>query len=742
MEKGIVRKGFVGSCLNKRSFTVFYCISIITIPFFLYAVLFLLQDSYSLIPLSKWTEYLFKDSVFDFSDWLGLYFAVLIGLVGVYFTIVSILLNRKDITPFTCLKYTFFCEDYLLLAASVVNTVLALFCFPYIRFTNAVLLYFIWGIIILFLFFVKCTYSLVYTDREEKAAGLVLRRISLIVKSKSKKTFSSKATFNFVYYFIFKCFANKKFTVMETAYNTIEKTKKNNLDIERCFNTIISELDVKELTENEPKILKDYISFITKRLYNLIYKSEKQFDESFVLISSYYKKLFEIYKAYIYDDKVENSYLLTISEPITYIYKFKIPLDNKDKLMQIFMSLLNECKNLIYISLYHCNFETVRDEIHHYMNFVQFLTLSNEYDNLLEAHDRYLVDICTRIANVVQLGIVSNKYLLLIEPMLKQVKGIEISPVEYEMYDELLPEIGMHEVKYSKTYYIALIWLWYYCTKKELDFVFNKFEYSDGRNNEKVWAYKAINSSLEKIDYSDIVSLLPVISEDDFKEKITVLKATLFYEEKNENVKFVNNLKNKNYQTELDKEIETKKKEFIDEFNFMKSKAKKAEDITVEGLTFSFSVAILTGHSGYSMFGFSYYSNLKDFLFAYYLRSAQIIDISSLTGIKGLREKNELMLSRTYNKYFFEKREFDYFGGDLKIDDKVFNLEFINTVSNLIVLREDFNDAFKLDKIEVFKDQKIEDEKINIRDIFIEIPFKPIFKLTKGKHVAYKLSQN
>lgn len=742
MERGIVRKGFVGSYLNKnkRSFSVSYCILLIAIPFFLYPVLFLLQDSYSLIPLSKWTEYLFKDSVFEFSDWIGLYFAVLIGLVGVYFTIVSILLNRKDITPFTCLKYTFFCEDYLLLAASVFNTVLALFCFPYIRFTNAVLLYLILEIIILFLFFIKCTYSLVYTDRKEKAANLVLKKIIFI--GKSKKNLSKKATFNFVYDFIFKCFETKKFTILETAYNKIVDLNKHNLNTEKCFNTIISELDVKELIESESKKLYEYLSFITKRLYNLIYKSDKQFDEFYVLISSYYKKLFEIYKAYLYDDKVENSYLLTISELITYIYKYKIPLENKDKLMQIFMSLLNECKNLIYISLYHCNFETIRDEIHHYMNFVQFLTLSNEYDNLLEAHDRYLVDICTRIANVVQLGIVSNKYLLLIEPMLKQVKEIEISPVEYEMYDELLPEIGMHEVKYSKTYYIALIWLWYYCTKKELDFVFNKFEYSDGRNNEKVWAYKAINSSLEKMDYSDIVSLLPVISEDDFKEKITVLKATLFYEEKNENVKFVNNLKNKNYQKELDKEIETKKKEFIDEFNFMKSKAKKAEDITVEGLTFSFSVAILTGHFDYSMFGFSYYSNLKDFLFAYYLRSAQIIEISSLTGIKGLREKNELMLSRTYNKYFFEKREFDYFGGDLKIDDKVFNLEFINTVSNLIVLREDFNDAFKLDKIEVFKDQKIEDEKINIRDIFIEIPFKPIFKLTKGKHVAYKLSQN
>ena len=106
---------------------------IFTILFLLYPILFLFQDSYSLIPLSKWIEYLFKDAAVDFSDWLALYFAVLIGLVGVYFTIVSILLDKKNITPFTCLKHTLFFEDYLLITAIVANTLMALFCFPYIN---------------------------------------------------------------------------------------------------------------------------------------------------------------------------------------------------------------------------------------------------------------------------------------------------------------------------------------------------------------------------------------------------------------------------------------------------------------------------------------------------------------------------------------------------------------------------------------------------------------------------------
>ena len=713
---------------------------IFTILFLLYPILFLFQDSYSLIPLSKWIEYLFKDAAVDFSDWLALYFAVLIGLVGVYFTIVSILLDKKNITPFTCLKHTLFFEDYLLITAIVANTLMALFCFPYIRYTNAVLLYFICGILLIFFLFIKCTYSLVYTDREQKAEKFVRKKIILLLKHNQQ--LSKKESFNFAYDFIFKCFPDKKFLVLDDVYNQISKHDKGSLKVEKCFCTIISELDEQSLVKEEPDSLNDYVSFITKRLYSLIAKSSENFEEAYALISNYYKKLFEIYKAYLYKKLVRESYLLLLSEPIIYIYKFNLPVVNKDKLMKVFYSLLSECKKLIYISLYHCDFETVRDEIHHYMSFVQFLRLTDEYNDLLNMHDHHLVDICAKICNVVQLDIVGKKYLLLIEPMLNQVRTIEISPVEYEMYDELLPEIGMHEVKYTKAFYITLILFWYYYTKKDMDFILNKIKYVDGKNSEKVWAYKTIISSLEKIDYSDIINFLPEISEEKFNENITVLKTTLFYSEKEENKKIVDNLRKSDYTEKLKNEIEKQKSVFISEFEFMKSKSRKTENVSVEGLTFSFSVAKMNELSEYYQFYFSYYSSLKDFLFANYLRSADIIEISSLTEIKGIKEKTDIMLSRSYNRYFFEQKDLDYFNGDLKIEDKFFSLEFINTVSKLIVLKEDFNASYRLDSVVVQEDKKTEEPKINIRDIFIEVPFKPIFKLTKTRHVAYKLILN
>ena len=46
----------------------------------------------------------------------------------------------------------------------------------------------------------------------------------------------------------------------------------------------------------------------------------------------------------------------------------------------------------------------------------------------------------------------------------------------------------------------------------------------------------------------------------------------------------------------------------------MKSKSRKTENVSVEGLTFSFSVAKMNELSEYYQFNFSYYSSLKDFL--------------------------------------------------------------------------------------------------------------------------------
>lgn len=391
--------------------------------------------------------------------------------------------------------------------------------------------------------FLKTTYSLVYTDREEKVIEHTEKRFRFFlknIKTPEKRNLEIKS---FTFDFVFKCFPKKKFKIIDDVYLKLTEKNKQDLNLDKMLCFLICQLDEDELVNLEPEKLNEYISFSTKRLYSLIYNSDDNFDEKYSLISDYYKKIYSIYKCYLFKDLVQESFLLQLSEPISYIYKFNLPVENKDKLLNVFSNLLYECKNLIYISLYHCNFETVRDEIHQYMNFVQFLSLTTTYDDLLKKHDQYLIDVCTRILNVVQLEIVPKKYLLLIEPLLKQVQQIAVFPIEYEIYDELLPEISMHEVKYSRNFYIALILLWYYWKNGDFNFLFNKLCYSDNKTNEKIWALKAIDNSLDKITYSDVENILANITSENLKANLNVLKSTLFYEEQEDNKKYIEKLK-------------------------------------------------------------------------------------------------------------------------------------------------------------------------------------------------------
>ncbi|MDY5684125.1 MAG: hypothetical protein SPG48_11285 [Treponema sp.] len=241
----------------------------------------------------------------------------------------------------------------------------------------------IFGIARIIFFFLKTTYSLVYTDREEKVIEHTEKRFRFFlknIKTPEKRNLEIKS---FTFDFVFKCFPKKKFKIIDDVYLKLTENNKQDLNLDKMLCFLICQLDEDELINLEPEKLNEYISFSTKRLYTLIYNSDDNFDEKYSLISDYYKKIYSIYKCYLFKDLVQESFLLQLSEPISYIYKFNLPVENKDKLLNVFSNLLYECKKLIYISLYHCNFETVRDEIHQYMNFVQFLSLTKNYDGLI-----------------------------------------------------------------------------------------------------------------------------------------------------------------------------------------------------------------------------------------------------------------------------------------------------------------------------------------------------------------------
>lgn len=157
----------------------------------IFPCLFIFQDAYIFIPVKYWINVLFEESSANFTEYQSLFFSVLIGLVGVYFTVISIILNKKDISPFSCIKYTFFWDDYSLAFELALCTLLSLICFPYIRFTKAVQLYIIASIIASIILFIKSTYALVYTDRKTKAIIHLKKQIKYFIK-RYKRTINKR----------------------------------------------------------------------------------------------------------------------------------------------------------------------------------------------------------------------------------------------------------------------------------------------------------------------------------------------------------------------------------------------------------------------------------------------------------------------------------------------------------------------------------------------------------------------
>jgi len=708
----------------------------------LYSILFLFQDFYCFISLKDWIKVLFESSSANFSEYQTLFFSILIGLVGVYFTVISIILNKKDISPFSCIKYTFFWDDYFLAFELGICLVLSLICFPYIRFTKAVQNYIIASIFVSVLLFIKSTYALVYTDRKSNAIKHFKKQIEYFIRRYKRDINKRNKKINdFVFDFVFKSFPNEKFIILKEAYEQLQREKTCTLELDGCYCALIDSLSAEKLTADEPNGLKSYISFISERLFLIIYKNSKSdFDNNYKIVSAYCKKIIELYKAYLYKDLLHESYFLLLSEPFTLIFKLDLSHYSKDKLLQIFYYLMKECKQLIYISLYHCGFETVRDEIHNYMNFVQFINIKDKYKNLVKEHDKCLIDIAVRIINVIQIGRISSKYLLFIKPLLSQCNKITIFDVDDEMYDEILPPIGMYEVKYTRNFYISIILFWLAIENEDYKkLLLNKLNYSGINTNDIVWAFKDIDNSLDKILIDDLNKILINITDDMFEKTKKKIKALLFFKEKQLNNIKVQNLAVKNCDNKLSEEIKKRKTEFENEFEFLKSKAKKYIVTSIEGLEFVFSKAELCGEIGVKFMGFSFYSYLKEFLFNMYIGSAEIKTIYSLTEIDKVEADNELLLSQSYRQDFYEDKRLNYFGGDLYINEKRFELDYIFTDTNLIVNKKDFVSCIAFESIDILLDKRHDEKKDAIRDVFIHVPFIAKFKTAKKKHFAYKL---
>lgn len=700
--------------------------------------IFLTQDVYSLIPITDWWRHL-TSNIKEFpSIMFNLYFLFFVTFIGTFFTALSIFLSRKNI-PFTSFfKYLCFADFGNILAGTIVliQCILILSVVPILRYTYIIDLYIILSILSLIYFFIMMVDAMTYIENKNKCIGLFQKYGEKYLKYKKEKTKNlAVEIYNNI---IWQYFPQNELYVILLSTDEKIKDKKNIKYIYEIYYEIIIRQTTKEnIKDDEFSIL----------LINLCrYIARYLFDTNSIIelnhLYKIYYLLFELYKKYIYTDKVDRSYILEIKEPIyRYIMNNRTTsYDNKKELYSLYANLMYECKNIIYLSLYHTKYNIVKCQIQDFMSMIQFFDIVPDVDYLIRYHEKYIVDIITLIFNTIRIGRIDTEYLKLIPSLFEHIHHIEIFDIEDDFYDEILHPVDFHEPQYTRKFYTALLIVYMgILDSKNIDNIIKKIKYESKEENFKYQGYEYVLTNIKKIGKNDISMLgFSVENYENTIKEITQNLSDKINAIKKQNLQ---KLKEKDTSKELHEGITAQfneiKKEFKDFYTSQKdydSNIYISQKIKAE---LYFSKRVLSGDTSIHFFGSRYYNPVIDFLYHAYLRRAEIIYIDDISEIKGIEEKNTLLLPRDYNSYFYMNPNIEYIGNGIKVDNKEFSFEWRLSNSECIVLKKDLQDWCRLYKLEQLNDIEENEEE---NDIGIKVPFEMIFKIKKSEpHNAYRI---
>ena len=717
-------------------------------------VIFFKQDSYVLIPIANWWRHL-TSNIKEFpSIMFNLYFLFFVTFIGTFFTALSIFLSRKNI-PFTSFfKYLCFADFGNILAGTIVliQCIPILSVVPILRYTYIIDLYIILSILSLIYCFITMVDAMTYIENQDKCIDLIKRYTVKYLKyihKQSKNNSAEKQKYRLTNLYndiIIPCFGLSAPCIPEYSYSillSISNKKQETIEIEytkiyelykQIIVNIIASANIQK--SDFEKIIISMCKYIYQNITDILSKM------NIIHLKEIYHLIFQTYNKYVFTDKADRSYILEIKEPVyRYIMNNRnTSYDNKKELYALYANLMSECKNIIYLSLYHTKYNIVKCQIQDFMSMIQFFDIVSDANDLIRYHEKYIVDIITFIFNTIRIGRIDIKYLKLIPSLLNHIHHIEIFDIEDDFYDEILHPVDFHEPQYTRKFYIAVLIVYMGILDGEnIDNIIKKIKYESKKENSRYQGYEYVLTNIKKIGKNDI-SMLGFSGEeyDNTIKEISQKLSDKINAIKKQNLQ---KLKEKDTSKELREGITTKFDEIKEEFkDFYTSQKDYDGDVYTSQkikAELYFSKRFLSGDTSIYFFGSSYYSLVVNFLYHRYLHNANILYIDNLSKIDNVEDKNTLLLPRDYRSYFHMNPNIEYIENGIKFDNKEFLFDWRFSNSECIVLKKDLQKWCQLYDLKHFDDIKeIEEE----NDIGIKVPFEMIFKVKKSEpHNAYRI---
>lgn len=730
MDKQVDNKNKVS---QKESFNLLSSITllfpIISWLFIFYYLLFAITEIFNISVIKPFfTKLIYSQNYFDkekFGTLQNIYTAFFVGFIAAYFTVLSIFLGRKKNLGFkTALKYmlkpNFFCENvYLLLVNFIVVEYHFTFfsCFPISE------IYTEFSILQLLVCFAVGVVNMFYMEEPAKAADLLNKFLNKNIDS----------AISFFVDFISKSFKKNKFEILLDAF---ERGNIKNKD--KKFQQVLQKID---LREGKVSDYEDIIKLIIHELYGQFAPNHTTYNLEDVQL--YYNLLYATITQFAYTKSMNRSFLLEAREPLF----FYISNVKEDKVSENDKKLIREMQNnfkrIIIISFYNCNFDVTREEISHFLEMSLTLQLKNI--SLLNLHTKYVMDLITWIFNLLQFKKIDNRYLAFVPSMFAnfEFSNIDIFDIDTEMYDEGVNPGQMHEIIYTRNYYIAMILIYCELTKKynTKDFI-RKLRYSGTSPKDEGWQYKNVLQGLKNIVKADFVMIMPEY-KDEFEASKSTVKSLLEDKIAEIQTQHMESLKNKIDYKKVNEAFNLQKKELTSDFKDFAKKTNDYEQLRPIRTELTVSLREIENDSSLHVFRSDYYSLFFGILFCNYAynKNLQVITVTNINNIPYANENDTLLMPHSLSRNLYEIEGIQFTGtGSFAYAGKEYKMEFIHDDLDFIVLKSDFINFYSCPEINDSASKIVQEE--TTEDINFMTNIDVIFSYNKKmKLVGYKVRQ-
>ena len=708
-----------------------------------------------------------KDSicqkVFSSDTLYSCYIAVLVGAITVFFTVFAFI-KPKKMTFTNYQKYVLSCKTKFfyssILFVFTIDTVLIFIHIDNLFFRIAL----VSSIFLIISALIKSIFELNCMENEEIANSLFVGNVcrSILKNKTAKKKNDNVGEYALTLFkeYLLPCFEDNCFRVAfeKSEQFIINKYNSNTIDLPQLYYDFSAmTLDIYKwyldtylrrifTKERKSDLINNVMQWITEiNLHKILvdYKSNTKDEQAKTIgiSQSLYEIWFKLYRLLITTDinNIKFPFILNGVEPLSFGIVF-YEQDGKyvtEEYINLYKYYLREAYQICVISLYHSDYRIFKRFLQDYVFTIQLLKYNYKYNEIIKTQNFYLLVIGTYIANRLQEGMLSKKFMKLIVPLIKELEYVRISYDSF-IYDEPLSLTGMQTRFKDFHYYCVLLFLYALSQLKtgneKTEFI-NELIHKIERTENEPFVFETILRILsEKRDFElfngDDISLLEKACETKVEKK-----------EKNEFAelqKAVNSMPKEVLEYIVKQDIE----KFEEHFNYCGLNNNDSELIKLpSGFVFIHSGKYLTGKSTYDIFGiYSHFDLIDDWIYSIYIKKSTVKFVSTIDDIlndNSTYSHITLICPIKYHIYFRTMKNITYDAHDIIYKGIKITIETNHSCGQYIIVKnilKNYVSTEKLSQEKLLQTMEIKKDEHN-KSVDILFPYAPLFYIRSDSNM-------